>query len=80
MWAFIKTVESDVKVLWKVTWGQTENIQSDVWHSINYLDPCGAVTLYCRTYAIGQIKGLPQLVLLQQSEVVSWLDIRMSNK
>ncbi len=29
-WPFIKTVESDVKVFYKVTWGHREKIKSDV--------------------------------------------------
>ncbi len=44
-WVFIKTVECDVKVLQKVTWWHREKIKSDVRHSRNYLDPCGALVM-----------------------------------
>ncbi len=30
----------------KVTWWHREKIKSDVWHSINYLDPCEAFCMY----------------------------------
>ena len=60
-WAFMKTVETDIKVFKKVTWGHREKIKSEVGHSINYLDPYGALLYTCPNTAKACVKTTPEL-------------------